>query len=117
VFQSKVTGGQTRTGSSLGHGPVRNMATPSRASVNGSQSSSIRQPMYKQSQTPTLNLTMQQKKIVEYITDNSIGEDGVHVNKIKEEVKPNNNFASDMHMLVNEGLIYTTTDEDHFAKI
>jgi translation elongation factor P/translation initiation factor 5A len=39
----------------------------------------------------------------------------VHIEQIRAEIKPNNQFDKDMEFLQNDGKIYTTMDDEHFS--
>jgi len=64
-------------------------------------------------------LTGTKQKIFEFVRKASAdGESGVHKNDILRNVGPNTpNFQSDLQYLVNEGVLYNTIDDDHFAAI
>uniref|UniRef100_A0AC34F2C9 Replication protein A C-terminal domain-containing protein n=1 Tax=Panagrolaimus sp. ES5 TaxID=591445 RepID=A0AC34F2C9_9BILA len=89
--------------------PANNTTTPS--IMNGSA-------IYNASQRPGRGNNLQQNKILEYFNTHAhSAEEGLSVAAIRSAIHGNARFDDDINELAQNGVIYTTVDENHYAVI
>jgi len=84
--------------------------------VNNNSSSS-RQQLYQPSQSKNHGFTPQQNRIFEFIREYSANESGVSLESIKQTLRPDSKISDDLHHLLSVGVIYSTTDDEHYAVV
>lgn len=83
----------------------------------GGANPAARRSTFNDAPANTRGLTGQKAKIFDYIRRNGGSEQGCHVDDIKRGIGADGRFASDIEALVNEGTIYSSLDEFHYAII
>ena len=106
----------------------RNTAGTSATPARGSTTAALNTPatpgthgqtaVYQSSQIPvTRGNTPQQNRIIDFLARNPNQEGGISMANIKAGVKGDNCFESDFHTLAENGVIFSTLDDDHYSLV